>query len=1076
MRKRSTRGIAAVVCVGGCVLAVVFLAGQGLERASLWAAVLALPVGVASVGVTVLALPRRRALVPPDLEVPEGSVARPAETEQVVAALLGGENTVGITTELHGAGGFGKTTLARMAVADRRVRARFRGGIFLVTVGRDTGGSALAAKINDVILRIAGDDMQFTDPELAGAHLGAALETGPPRLLVVDDVWTVDQLGPFVAGGRQCVRLVTTRVPGLLGARSPSVLVDQMAEAQAQLLLTAGLEPIDPAVADGLLAVTGRWPLLLRLTNKILANAARVGADPSAEAKLLLERLLSGGPATVDDLLGQHGLDVGQPGQRAQAVRATIEASTSFLSAEDAQRFAELGVFLGNRPVPLELIGLLWQATGGLDRMRTHQLCARLHDLALASVASRPSEPGGALSLHDVVHEFLRRELGAARVAELNAMLLDALAATLPQGPTPTTGGGSQPDCAWWNLPTTDPYLWDHLIAHLVQGKGVAEADKVAGDLRWIGVRVLRFGPAAAAADLSAAGTPRADRLAAALGRIAHLLAPATPAHAVIDVLHSRVAEDPDWADQVSAQQNLCGWPRLVNRWPLPDLPDPAFRRVLTGHDSGVDALTVAPDGTWLASAGSDRTVRIWDPRTGEQRAVLSGHGSGVRALAVAPDGTWLASAGSDQTIRIWDPRTGEQQAAWYLADASPESVMAAPDGTWLASGNSDGTVRIWDSRTGEQRAVLSGHESAVRALAVAPDGTWLASGSSDQTVRIWDLHTRSQKALLEEHRSPVWALAAAPDSNWLVSGGSFDLLVRIWDASTGQERAGRAGHEGGVDAVAVAPDGTWLASGGSDQIVRIWEASTGREIRSLKRHDREVHALAAAPDGTWLASGSNDRTIRIWDPRTGEQKAVLTGHEGAVRALATGPEGNYLLSGSSDGTIRLWDPRSGKQRAVWTGHIGAVSSAAVSSDGRRVVSAGSDGTLRLWETSTGRTLALVTGHDGPVHAIALAPDGRWLISAGSDGTLQRWDLAGVEFRAAWVRHMSPAETVAVSRDCRWVATGGSDHTIRIQDACTGDVVALMRVESAIRACAWTRSAGLAAVGAGGVYMFDFIT
>ena len=199
---------------------------------------------------------------------------------------------MGITTGLSGAGGFGKTTLALMVSADRRVRRRFGGRVYLVTVGRDVrGAAAIAGKVNDVIKLVVGEDSTFTDPELAGRRLGSLLNVGPRRLLVLDDVWEREQLAPFAEGGRRCTRLVTTRVPDLLAGRGVPVRVDQMSPEQAWALLTSGLPRLDPKVVDGLLAVTGRWPLLLRLVNKILANYARMAPDVSAQGEMLLQQL-----------------------------------------------------------------------------------------------------------------------------------------------------------------------------------------------------------------------------------------------------------------------------------------------------------------------------------------------------------------------------------------------------------------------------------------------------------------------------------------------------------------------------------------------------------------------------------------------------------------------------------------------------------------------------------------------------------------------------------------------------------------------------------------------------------------
>ena len=99
------------------------------------------------------------------------------ELAEVVSALTAaGSGAVALTTGLVGAGGFGKTTLAAKACQDRKVRRLFRGGIVWITVGRDTDGPGLAARISEVIATADGDSgPAFTSPEQAGQALAGAL-------------------------------------------------------------------------------------------------------------------------------------------------------------------------------------------------------------------------------------------------------------------------------------------------------------------------------------------------------------------------------------------------------------------------------------------------------------------------------------------------------------------------------------------------------------------------------------------------------------------------------------------------------------------------------------------------------------------------------------------------------------------------------------------------------------------------------------------------------------------------------------------------------------------------------------
>ena len=1074
------------VSAAACVFLIVVLVREGPAASGLWAAPVAAVAGVVAAAAAVWAVaPRSRKVpLPPELEVPDWVIDRPAELAAVVRSLAGRAGTVGITTGLYGAGGFGKTTLAQIACADRRVRRRFGGRVFLVTVGRDLrGAAAISAKVNDVIKLVAGEDATFTDPELAGRRLGSLLDAGPRRLLVLDDVWEPEQLTPFAEGGKRCARLITTRVPELLTGQSMAVQVDQMSPEQARVLLTSGLPPLDSAVIEGLLAVTGRWPLLLRLVSKILADYARVAADVPAQGAALLERIRTGGPAVVDRLLSEADptLDVGRPEKRAKAVRATIEASTSLLDHDDAERFAELAVFAENEIIPFSLVAELWRATAALSNLQAARICMRLAQLALVS---QPIGPDHGLTLHDVLRDYLRAELGQQKLTDLNDRLLDAVATNLPAvGPL-----NPERQCpvriAWWDLSHEDRYLWDHLIEHLIDADRPGDAEALAGDLRWVGARLEQSGPAAPTADLSAAGTPQTLRLRAVLARTAHLLAPTDPAGAVVDILHSRVADDQDWGRQVIALSDTYRRMRLVNRWPLPDLANPSLRRVLPGHTGPVWAVELAPDCSWLASGGRERTLWIWDLTTGRERSVLTGHTDGVMAVAVSPDGSWLASGSWDETVRIWDTATGQQRAVLVGHTGVVTAVAVSPDGSWLASGSWDETVRIWDTATGQQRAVLTGHNEWVTAVAVSPDGSWLASGSTDETVRIWDAVTCRQRAVLTGRTGGVAAVAVSPDSSWLASGGT-DGAVRIWDAGTGKQRTVLKGHAGEVAAVAVSPDSSWLASGSTDGAVRIWDVATGQQRTVLKGHVGGVTALAVAPVGSALASGGWDGAVRIWDvdgeqagwtgstgemeavpsdrtnlaspsinrtvrtpdPAIGQQNADRKGRGSQMIAVTTAPDGSWLASGSDDGAVRIWDAATNQQRAILKGHGGPVRAVTVAPDGSWLASGGVDGRLasgiwdgavRIWDAATGQQRAILTGHGGEVAAVAVSPDGSWLASGSWDGAVRIWDVATGQQRFSLKGRSGGVTAVAVSPDGSWLASGSTDGAVRIWDIATG--------------------------------------
>jgi WD40 repeat protein len=125
-----------------------------------------------------------------------------------------------------------------------------------------------------------------------------------------------------------------------------------------------------------------------------------------------------------------------------------------------------------------------------------------------------------------------------------------------------------------------------------------------------------------------------------------------------------------------------------------------------------------------------------WVAATGQEGLTLKGHTDFVTAVAYSPDGKRLATASTDRTVKVWDSATGQEVLS---LKGQTGSVAFSPDGKRIVTGSGDNTVKVWDADTGQELFSLNWHKGAVSSVAFSPDGRRIVSGSTDRTAKVWD-------------------------------------------------------------------------------------------------------------------------------------------------------------------------------------------------------------------------------------------------------------------------------------------------------------------------------------------------
>jgi len=252
-------------------------------------------------------------------------------------------------------------------------------------------------------------------------------------------------------------------------------------------------------------------------------------------------------------------------------------------------------------------------------------------------------------------------------------------------------------------------------------------------------------------------------------------------------------------------------------------------QRRLEGHSGFVQDAALTNNAEYALSASWDRSLRLWNLKTGQCFNKFLGHSKDVLTCAFSPDNRHILSGGRDSKLKIWNVKgecvytlDRDSHADWVSCVRFSPQVQ----NPLIVSGGWDNVVKVWSLAEFRCLYTLRGHRGYITSVTVSPDGSLCASAGKDGMAKLWDL-SRGEHLYELECGEPINQIAFSPNRYWLCA--ATESAIRVWDLENKevvaelfpQVQKGQA--KAICTCIAWSADGSTLYSGYTDNTIRVW-------------------------------------------------------------------------------------------------------------------------------------------------------------------------------------------------------------------------------------------------------------
>jgi WD40 repeat protein len=436
---------------------------------------------------------------------------------------------------------------------------------------------------------------------------------------------------------------------------------------------------------------------------------------------------------------------------------------------------------------------------------------------------------------------------------------------------------------------------------------------------------------------------------------------------------------------------------------------DDGSSQTLGGHDIGVpNAVACSLDGAQIAVAANNGAFLLRTDGAAEPEKLERDE---VDAVVFSPDGSIIATGGSDKMVRFWKTDGTPARAPLYGHADAVRGLSFRPDGEVVASASSDGTVKLWRI-DGTLISTLAGDGDALHAVAFSHDGKTLASVGDYGTVKLWALGGPSWSVKSLPCDETAYGIAFSPNGRIIAGISGQDAQpgqelaqgwLTTWDPSGTLPQTEKITY-GAITAVAFSPDSKVIAAAAADRQV-VLSTVVGRKLsvrgtlqgQNGETSQHRVLDLSFSPTGKSIAAGGLSRAVQIWSTdHPGNKPKLLLPARNVIIGVDFSPNGKKIVVSDLSGKVVVVNGESGAP--VLTLSAGGSESAPVfgvrySPNGETIAGL-TDHTVERW-TARGKPLRPLSDDNSTFVGFAFSPDGKWIASESKDGAVKIWTADG---------------------------------------------------------------------------------